>query len=122
MAVVGVYAERGASFAVYSIIIGPDPERSRSSIIVALEPELSCLGYWDVESYLPRQFGDPELGFLRQGIKGIIFGCDDGHKYVGIGVTLDRVIAAQISLRRIFTLIPIFRYLAYCVLLLDCKT
>ena len=31
----------GAFFAVYSVIIGSDPERSRLSVIVSLDPELS---------------------------------------------------------------------------------
>ena len=54
-------------------------------------------------------------------------GGGDGHGYIGVIVNLGQVIAAQISLRRIFTIIlvgcviPIFRYLAYCVLLLDWK-
>ena len=30
---------------VYSIIIGSDLERLRSYVIIALEPEISCLGY-----------------------------------------------------------------------------
>ena len=34
----------GESFMVYSVSIGSDPERSHSSIIVVLEPELSYLG------------------------------------------------------------------------------
>ena len=34
----------GASFAVYSIIIGSEPERSHLYVTVVLETELLCLG------------------------------------------------------------------------------
>ena len=54
-------------------------------------------------------------------------GGGDGLRYVGIGVNLGGVIEAWRTLRRIFTpilvghVLPIFKYLAYCVLLLDWK-
>ena len=95
----------GASFSLYSVTIGLEPERSRLSIIVALEPELPCLRSWDAESRLPHRFGDPDLGFLCQGLMAIMCDCGDGHRYVGIGVTLNQVIEKRISSRRIFTLI-----------------
>ena len=38
-------AMAGSSFAVYSVIIGLDPECSHSSVIVSLEPEVSRLRY-----------------------------------------------------------------------------
>ena len=40
----------GAFFAVYSVIIGFDPEQSRLSVIVALDPELLCLRYRETTS------------------------------------------------------------------------
>ena len=43
----------GASFVVYSIDIGSDPERSCLSVIVAFETELSCLASQDMESRFP---------------------------------------------------------------------
>ena len=55
-------------------------------------------------------------------------GGGDGHGYIGVIVNLGQVIAAQISLRRIFTIIlvgcviPIFRYLAHFALLLYFKS
>ena len=78
----------GSSLAVYSIIIGLEPERLRLSVIAVLELELLCLGSWDVELSLLRCFGDPDLGFLWRGLKGIVYGGSDGFSYVGIGVTL----------------------------------
>ena len=68
------------------------------SVIVALEPELSCLGYQDVETRLLHWFSNPDLGFLWRGLKGITCGGGDGLKYFGIGFTLYQVIAARISL------------------------
>ena len=56
-----------------------------------------------------------------------MFGGGDIRRYVRIGVTLKRVIAAQTSLMRFFTLIfvsrllPTFGYPVYRVLLLDWK-
>ena len=52
----------------------------------------------------------------------------DGCRYVGVGVSLGQVISAQSSLRRIFVLIlignvlPIFKYLACFVLIIDWKS
>ena len=52
----------------------------------------------------------------------------DECRYVGVDVTLGRMMAARRSLRRLFTLIlvdfvlPIFRYLAYFVLLIYWKS
>ena len=46
-----------------------------------------------------------DLGFLWRGIKGILCGGSDGLRYVGTGVTLDQLIVAWRSLRRIFTII-----------------
>ena len=46
----------GAYLMVYSVIIGSDPERSRLSVILSLEPELLCFGSRDVVSHLPRRF------------------------------------------------------------------
>ena len=88
-----------------------DPERLRLSIIVALETELSCLGSWDVESCLPRLYGEPDLGFLYRSIKGIVCGDGDGRRYVGIGVALVQVIAARRSSQRLFMLILVGRVL-----------
>ena len=42
---------------VYSVFIRLEPGQSRLSVIVELEPELSCLGYWDVVSCLLCCFG-----------------------------------------------------------------
>ena len=54
----------GASFAVYSVIIGSDLEHFRSSIIVESETELLSLGYQDMVLRLSRRFGKPDLGLL----------------------------------------------------------
>ena len=118
----------GSYFAVYSIIIGSESERSSSFVILSLGPELSCLGSRDVELHFTCQFGEPDRGFLWKGYKGIICGGGDGRRYVGTGVTLDRAIVARRSLRRLFTItpvgrvLPIFKYLEYCVLILDWKS
>ena len=101
----------GASFAVYSVIVGLEPERSLSYVIVALDLELSCLRSWYVESCLPRRFGEPELGFLLRGLNYIVCGGGDGRRYIGVGVNLDRVIVAQRSSRGIFALILVDRVL-----------
>ena len=92
------------------------------SVIVALNPELSCLGSQDVESCLPCRFRNLDLDFLWQALKGIVCGGGDGYRYVRIGATLDQVIAARGSPRRLFTLILvgcvlaiIYIYLTYCV-------
>ena len=51
----------------------------------------------------------------------------DGCRYVGLDISLGRMMAARRSLRRLYTLIlldlvlPIIRYLAYCILILDWK-
>ena len=74
------------------------------SIILALEPELKCLGSRDVESYLPRCFYEPAIGFLWKGIKGIVCGDDNGCSYARNGVTLDLAIVEQTSLRRLSTI------------------
>ena len=98
------------------------------SVITAFKPELSCLESWDVEPHFLCRFGEKYLGLLLRGLKGIICGDDDGIRYVRIGVPLDRVIVERRSLRGVFTIIlvgrvlPIFIYLAYCVLLLDLKS
>ena len=64
----------GASFAVYSVIVGLDPERLRLSVIVALDPGLSRLWSRDLVSCFPRWFGKPYIGFLLRGIRGIMCG------------------------------------------------
>ena len=46
-----------------------------------------------------------DIDFLSRGIKGIMCGGADGLRYVGIGVTFYRVIAAWRSLRILLTLI-----------------
>ena len=62
----------GAFFAVYSVIIGLDLERSCSPVIMALELELSHMGSQDVVSCLPLRFGKLDLGFLWRGLRGIV--------------------------------------------------
>ena len=64
----------GAYFAVVSVIIGSDPEWSHSSVIVALEPELSHLGSQDAVSLFSCWFEKPDLGLLWRGIRGIVCG------------------------------------------------
>ena len=95
----------GASFALYSAIIGLGLELSSLSVVEDLEPGLVCLGTRYVDSCLPRRFGEPDLGLLCRGPKVIMCGGGDGRRYVGIGVNLDQVIAARISLKILFTLI-----------------
>ena len=77
------------------------------------------MGSPDVKLILPHRFGEPDLGFLWRGLKGIVCVGGNGCRYVGIGVTLDQLIVARRSLRRLLALIlvgrvlPIFICLAY---------
>ena len=57
-------ATEGASFVVYSVIIGSELERSCLYFIIALDPELLCLGFQDTELCFQHRFGKPDIGFL----------------------------------------------------------
>ena len=59
LAVISIVTTAVTFFMEVSVTIGSVPERSRSSVIMSLEPELSRLGSWNVVSCLLRQFGKP---------------------------------------------------------------
>ena len=67
-------AEVGASFVVVFIVISLELKQLCVSVVVALDPERSCLGYQDAVSRWPLWSGVPDLGFLWRWNGGIVCG------------------------------------------------